>query len=108
MIPSQLSNLTSRSLQAFEPNALPHISSTLDPHLEIQCQFLLLPLLLLLLLLFTPSVYSALSYFLELTPSLHLPPSGLKHVKLPSLHLLTVPFIISSHFINLRTVWSAC
>lgn len=63
MIPSQLSNLTSFSFQAFETNALPHISPTLDPHLEILHQFLWLsPIYYYYFLL---SVYSALFFFLN-------------------------------------------
>lgn len=66
IIPSQLSNVASRSRQTSEPNTLPHISSTLDPHLEIQHQFLKLSLKY---FLFSFALLSTFSLELIFSPS---------------------------------------
>lgn len=66
IIPSHLSNVASRSRQTSEPNTLPHISSTLDPHLEIQHQFLKLSLKY---FLFSFALLSTFSLDLIFSPS---------------------------------------
>lgn len=82
-------------------NTLPHISSTLDPHLEIWRQFLWHSLHY---IFYRPSFY----YLLFPAPIRFVSLSTHKYRVLNSLHLLAEPLIISAWFINPEWVWFTC